>query len=349
MAYQIIRVLRALLKLAAIVFALLLLAGFVAQFLRPERYPWVLDAWRYTWPVTHAIARYLPTTYQGINVSLLLALVLLWILYAVIERGLWMVEDALRGRLIEAKMTAARKKALELAQTERPSPASPTTVARKAPEPAQTERPSPASPDSSMYRSEAIAVIDLVKSTNLVTQFGNTFLLKLKHRLEHVVTPISFRHEASYSESTGDGFLIFFSSVAKAVAAFKEIFQALPSMNEGLPEEAEVALRASLNFGEVIVGRDARRTGSAVHKTFRIEAVDAKSLVEAEGGIRREEFPEKNYILVSEEAHSGLAKVPGLQCRFLGLCDLKGFPGLHRVYQIQWEELSKPGSDPVPA
>lgn len=167
-----------------------------------------------------------------------------------------------------------------------------------------------------------------------MTRFGHTFLLMLKHRLEHQVADICTRNAAGYSKSTGDGFLIFFPALGNAAIAVRETFEALPTMNADLPEGAEIALRAGLNFGEVIADRDGDRTGSAVRKTFRLQSLPAASLIESEGGIQREDFPEKNYTLVSEEAMPGLEKIPKLQSRFLGLCELKGFPGLHRVYQI---------------
>jgi len=313
MANQIIRALRAILKLAAFATCLVLIAGFGAQFLQATAYPWVSTAQSYTQPVGQMIQGYLPMTYNGIDFSLFLALVLFWVIYSRIDHGLWTVENRLRPRVTGAKVAVAKQEPVRQAQ-----PVS----------------PSPPTPDAPVYRSEAIAVIDLVNSTDLVTRFGSTFLLTLKHRLEHHAGPISSRHDAGYSESTGDGFLIFFPSVAKALAAIHEMLQRVPAMNVDLPQGAEVALRGALNFGEILVDRDGRRTGSAVHKTFRLEGLSASTLIEAEGGIRKEEFPDKNYILASEEAASILEKVQGLQCRFLGHCELKGFPGIHRVYKI---------------
>jgi len=318
MAYWIIRILRITLKLATLAVTLILVAGFAAQFLSAKQYPWVLHVRPYTLPITQVITGYIPTVYKGVDFSLLLPLVVFWYLSAQIGQWLWMGEHAVRRRSVESKLAASRDGALKEAKSESQSVLAPSSASSKAP----------------VYGSEAIAVIDLVNSTYLVTQFGNTFLLMLKHRLEHQVNQICSRHAAGYSKSTGDGFLIGFPSLPNAVAALREIFQGTPAMNEDLPEGAEVALRAGLNFGEVLIDPDGDRTGSAVHKTFRIEALTAASLIESEGGIKRAEFPEKDYILVSEEAITALAKVRGVQSRFLGLCELKGFPGLHRVYQI---------------
>lgn len=321
MTYQIIRVSRSILKFVVYAFFLLLLAGFVAQFLQPLSYPWVLTVRSYTRPVEEAIRSYLPTVYNDIDFSLLIVLVLLWIIYSRVDHGLWVLEDTARRRedtagrqLTDAKFT--------------------TPVREHAHHQTQPVTPPPSSAQTPVYRSEAIAVIDLCHSTDLITRFGNTFLLTVKHRLEHHAGPIAARYNAGYSDFTGDGYLIFFPSVPKALAALQELMERVPAMNTDLPEGAEVALRAALNFGEILVDRDTQRTGSAIHKTFRLEAVGAPNLIEAKGGIRREEFPEKNYILVSEEAMTILEKVQGVQCRFLGHCEFKGFPGLHRVYKL---------------
>jgi len=318
MTYPIIRVIRPILKFVVYAVFVLLLAGFVAQFLQPLSYPWVLTVQGYTRPLQQAIQSYLPTVYNDIDFSLLIVLVLLWIIYSRIDHGLWTVENRLTPRVTRAKSTPAMENALQHVHPVSPSQSSPSQSAPNAP----------------VYRSEAIAVIDLCNSTDLITRFGNTFLLTVKHRLEHHAGPISARHGAGYSDFTGDGYLIFFPSVPKALAALQELMERVPAMNTDLPEGAEVALRAALNFGEILVDRDTQRTGAAIHKTFRLEAVAAPNLIEAKGGIRREEFPEKNYILVSEEAMSILEKVQGVQARFLGHCEYKGFPGIHRVYKV---------------
>ena len=316
MAHQIMRMLQPILKLAFYGVALFLLAGFVALFLPPKKYPWVLDIWQYTKPISDTVAHYLPTNFRGYDLSLLVALAGVFGIYIALERTLWTVEDMLRRRAFQAK----KLKATAALQTAAPQPA-----------PRVAATPSARNP---VYSSEAIVVIDLVNSTSIVTRFGNTFLLMLKHRLEHQVNEISLRNSAGFSKGTGDGFLLCFPSLGNSVIALREIFEALPTMNRDLPDGAEIALRGALNFGEVIADRDGDRTGGAIHKTFRLQGLPAASLIESEGGIKREEFPEKNYTLVSEEAISGLTKIQGLQSRFLGLCELKGFPGLHRVYQI---------------
>ena len=298
-------------KLLAIGAAVVLLAGFAGQFREAQRYQWARSAAGITAPVAQLVRGYLPTTYQGLDGALLIGLVGLWGVYAVGDRGLRAAETSTRpGR------------------ARRPRPVERPAV------PGPGAAPAPVNPS---YRSEALVVIDLVKSTDLVSRFGNSFFFTLKQRMEQVVMPIAIHHAVSYSENTGDGFLFCFPTIPHAVGAVKDIFRALPLLNQDLPEGAEAALRAAVNFGEVIVARSGgNRTGGAVHKTFRLQGVGPANVTEADGGVRRDEVPSKNCAFISEEAVAGVAKLPDYRCRFLGLAELKGMPGLHRVYQLEW-------------
>lgn len=315
MVYRAIAALRITWKWAALLITLLLLSGFLVQFLSIGKYPVLLKIQGATLPVCQITARYLPVEYWGIDFSLLFVLILFRIVHTFSDQALFLVEKSFWRRGLRPKSPAVPKEAPDRIQSTR----------------------TPASSGTPVYRSEAIAIVDLVSSTALLTQFGNTFLLSVRQRLQQQVLPISSHYGANYAENIGDGFLIFFSSVEKSVASLQEIFQKLPALNEGLPEGAEIALRATLNFGEVIVDLDSRRTGSAVYKTFRMEAVHGENLIRTEGGIKPEEFPQKNYILVSEEAMPAVLKIPGCTCQFLGICELKGFPGLHRLYRLRRE------------
>ena len=118
---------RAVIKLFALMVALLLVAGFLGQFLPVRRYPWVLAVWRYTWPVSYIIARYLPTVYRGIDVSLLFGLVMLWALFALASQGLDIAESRLHRRRTAARMTPAPERVGEGTQSSRQRvPPSPT-------------------------------------------------------------------------------------------------------------------------------------------------------------------------------------------------------------------------------
>lgn len=305
---------RTLAQWAAFAFIALMLAGFAAQFLPVRRFPVLLDLLDWTRPVNLMMRDLAPMTYRGIDGSLLIAALTAGVLYTIVDRLLTEVENARRRRALQARVAAETA-----SRSTRPAPPA-------------------ARASAGTYRAEAMLVLDIVNSTVLVTRFGNSFMSEVKQRLERLVSPVSARQGADFTKNTGDGFLVTFPSITQAVAAVREIYAGLPRLNEGLPDGAEVALRSGMNFGEVIVDHDADRTGSAVHKTFRIQSVGAKDLIPAEGGITREEFPEKNYVVASEETTLALAKTPDVDCRFLGLCELKGFPGIHRLYRLEWRD-----------
>lgn len=314
MNYKIIVRVQKALGWISLLLSLVLLVGFFAQFLSSAEYPWILTFQRFTSRVTGLFSRFLPVTFRRINFAPLVALIVLWALFALIHSILSIMERRFQVRKERPLVTPSTFKAPEQSQ-----PGQPPVFARQP-----------------KVRIEAVAIIDLVNSTVLLTRFGDSFLLMLRQRLNQQVQPIAARNVATYTENTGDGFLLFFPTMEKSVAAMQEIFEKLPLLNENLPEGAEVALRGSLNFGEVLVDLDSRRTGSAVYKTFRLESLSGENLIPAEGGVEPGEFPPKNYVLISEEALTPLAKVPGLTNQFLGLCELKGFPGYHRVYQLKW-------------
>lgn len=93
-----IRLARALLGLAALAVGLLLLAGFIGQFLNAARYPWVIAVRDYTRPLAQLINNLIPTVYRGVDLLLVIALVPVWVLRAVAARGLEQAENRLYVR-----------------------------------------------------------------------------------------------------------------------------------------------------------------------------------------------------------------------------------------------------------
>ena len=78
------------------------------------------------------------------------------------------------------------------------------------------------------------------------------------------------------------------------------------------------------------------RLGAAVNMAFRIEGVKQDGMTPAPGGMAPDELPEINRILVTESVSKELAGVPEVALRLAGFFELKGFTGLHRVYQARW-------------
>jgi class 3 adenylate cyclase len=330
-------------KLLALAGGVLLAAGFVAQFSEFDRFRWAWWASDATAPIAGLVHGIAPTRWGPVDVALLLALVALYVVYAVGDHGLKTLEAGGGDQAATRYGSNTRSSGSRSGRSRRLVPlaerAAATSAAAGAAPGAPAGAPAASAPPAAVthsYRSEAILVIDLVKSSDLVSRFGNSFFFSVKQRLEQLVTPIATRHGVSYSQGTGDGFLFCFPSTVNAVKAVREMIQAVPALNQGLPHDAEAALRAAVNFGEVIAERR-DRTGTAVHKTFRLQGMGPGTVIEAEGGVSPDAIPQKNCVFISEEALGGMAKLPDFSQRFLGLAELKGLPGLHRVYQLEWK------------
>lgn len=331
----VIKLIRAMLSLIASAITLYALVGWIGQFPAARRYPWIFDIWTSLRPLGRAVAIQLPTVHNRMDFSMFWVIAAVLIAYFGASRLLTEIENAIIGFDKRRQRKAeGQAKPQAPAQAQAAAQSKPAAAVIRVPDLFASTMPL-LRPGGRFYQSELLVVIDLVDSTTIVTRFGDQLLARMKARLERNVLPVCQRHLASYIKGTGDGYLVSFTSIAHGTAALREIFAQLDAMNERLPDGAELALRASVNFGDVIVERDGDRTGGAVHKTFRLQSVGAKDLIEAEGGIKRSAFPIKNYVIASEESLSGLQQADGTKWQLLGLCELKGFPGLHRVYELE--------------
>ena len=76
------------------------------------------------------------------------------------------------------------------------------------------------------------------------------------------------------------------------------------------------------------------RIGTAVNKTFRVEGLKGKDIIENEGGMKPDELPTVNRILITEVVHEELEKYDGFSSKHVGFFDLKGISVRHRIYQM---------------
>jgi class 3 adenylate cyclase len=114
----------------------------------------------------------------------------------------------------------------------------------------------------------------------------------------------------------GDGFMIAFSSVRRAVAAAVALQRQFEAYNQGRPEGEQIRVRIGIDVGEPIREGD-DYIGRAVNLAARITA-------QAEGG----------RILVSETVKRLAGPLPGLQYVDRGLFALKGFKEKQRLYEV---------------
>lgn len=181
---------------------------------------------------------------------------------------------------------------------------------------------------------EAILVLDLCNSTDIANRYGDTFSLNLIKNLTEMVSPIARQEKCRFSKGTGDGFLMTFPDAANAVRFAQNTLLTVAKHNAKAEERERINLRFAIHFGEAKVDDQGDRLGVAVSMTFRIEGVKAEGLIPLEGGMTPEEVPSDNRILISENVVKEIQQMQGPQIKLIGLFELKGITGLHRIYSL---------------
>jgi class 3 adenylate cyclase len=190
------------------------------------------------------------------------------------------------------------------------------------------------------FVNEAILVVDLCESTKVAVTQGDAFAMRIKNKMKECVREVSESFGAKFFESTGDGYLITFPRGIEAVRAAIKILQNADDYNRDTPEKEKIELRVGINYGEMILDEQGGRHGAAINKAFRIEGLKKEQQERLGGGLKPEEFPEKNRILVSEEVKEEMSRAEGIQVQLAGVFNLKGFTALHRIYCIPWKDVA---------
>jgi HEAT repeat protein/class 3 adenylate cyclase len=182
--------------------------------------------------------------------------------------------------------------------------------------------------------SEAILVVDLCNSTGIAAKYGDQFALELKNKLTDIAIPLAKQQSYQYIKSTGDGFLITFPTIRNSVQFAVDLLKDVRSYNSTVDESHGIAIRFAINFGETRVDSKGDRVGVATNMTFRVEGVKPKDMIEIEGGIKKDEMKTEFRILISENVVDEAKTIDGITVNLLGLFELKGVSGLHRVFEL---------------
>ncbi|MBF0456605.1 MAG: HEAT repeat domain-containing protein [Nitrospirae bacterium] len=184
-------------------------------------------------------------------------------------------------------------------------------------------------------QTEAILVLDLCNSTGIANKYGDQFALDLTKILTEKVRPVAKKESSRFMKSTGDGFLITFPKVPNAVRFAFTLLKEIAAHNATTEDDsARIQLRFAINQGETRIDAKGDRLGVATNMTFRVEGIKWEDLISLEGGMTKDELPLVDRVLVTEHVIEDAMKMEGMKSRLVGLFDLKGISGLHRVYLI---------------
>lgn len=183
------------------------------------------------------------------------------------------------------------------------------------------------------FVNEAVLVVDLVDSTYLGTHYGDGAAMRAKNVLKDRILEKADSRGLSFVENTGDGYFMTFPSVQAAVSTATELVRELKSRPEELASDLPLHVRIGISYGEILLDPRGGRHGTAINKAFRLEGLSAESFTRVDGEEWPKEIADRNRILLDEEAVRELngSAVP---LRSVGFCALKGFSGLHRVFEV---------------
>jgi class 3 adenylate cyclase len=183
---------------------------------------------------------------------------------------------------------------------------------------------------------EAVLAVDLVNSTGLASHHGDVLAMRARNLLERRAVAAAKRCGVTFVENTGDGCMMTFPSVSEAVRAAEKLLNGLerrpPDLSPGPPLE----VRAAIAYGEILLDSRSVRHGSAINEAFRLMSVRPEAFVAVSGEERVDPVPDRNRVFLDEDAAHELPACPG-RLRQVGVCQLAGFSGFHRVFELQWK------------
>lgn len=121
-------------------------------------------------------------------------------------------------------------------------------------------------------RLAAILAADVVGYSRLMGKDEAGTLAALKELRAGCIDPRIAHHRGRLFKTTGDGFLVEFTSVVSAVACAIEIQKTLAQHNASLPEDSRLLLRIGVNIGDVIIEND-DVFGDGVNIAARLEGL----------------------------------------------------------------------------
>ncbi|XXX77532.1 protein kinase [Sorangium sp. So ce134] len=163
----------------------------------------------------------------------------------------------------------------------------------------------------------AMLLIDIVRSTHLLHDIGDTGFVDHVHRLRGALRGST---NPRLLKGTGDGYLAVYSTVARAVEAARVLRRAV-----GDPAQ----LRLVVHWGRVRMS-DHDVLGAEVHRLFRIEAVTEGDRVdEPTSGVA---LPRPGRVTLSRSAAAALPDAARADFRRAGAFRLKGFDAPESIW-----------------
>jgi hypothetical protein len=184
------------------------------------------------------------------------------------------------------------------------------------------------------FVSEAALAIDLMASTRLATHYGEAVALRARNALEEQVRRLT-EATRTFLETTGDGCLVTFPAVTPALESAVALVRERHERPPDLGAAGRLEVRVGVTYGEILLDARGVRHGAAINKAYRLLSVKPKDLAELKVDTEGTGLPEGTRILVDEDAAQEVGRTVGLG--FVGYARLRGFTGLHALYEAKWQ------------
>jgi adenylate cyclase len=165
-------------------------------------------------------------------------------------------------------------------------------------------------------RLTTILAADVVGYSRLMGEDEAGTLSMLRQRRREVVEPLLEKYSGRLVKLMGDGMLVEFASIVKAMKCAVEMQQGMESRNTALPTGSHMQLRIGINLGDVIVEGD-DLYGDGVNLAARLEGL-----------------AEPGSICISETAYQHVRQKLPLAYQDLGEQRVKNFAAPVRIYRV---------------
>jgi adenylate cyclase len=123
-------------------------------------------------------------------------------------------------------------------------------------------------------RLAAILAADVVGYSRLMEADEAGTFARLKNLRRELVEPVLQEHGGRFVDLKGDGAIVEFQSVTRAVEAAVAIQQAMRHREPGLPDDRRIRYRIGINLGDVIIDGETVE-GDGINIAARIEGLCA--------------------------------------------------------------------------
>ena len=166
-------------------------------------------------------------------------------------------------------------------------------------------------------RLAAVLAADVAGYSRLIGADEHGTLQAFKAILAELVDPAIAAHNGRLVKTTGDGFLVEFSSVVDALHCATEVQARMPDRNANVPREARIEFRIGINAGDIVV-EDSDIFGDSVNIVARLEGL-----------------AEPGGICVSERVQEDAAGKLDLAFEDMGEQELKNIARPVRVFRVR--------------